>query len=315
MIVLILVVLTIYLLINKWMKKKSDSLRCLMGKTAIVTGGNSGAGYGIATLLASRGCKVIIADCVNGENSRDEIIRKTQNPNVSYKYVDLSSLKTVREFCEGIKISEKKIDILINNAAIGLSTNKMTADGLNHVMQVNFFGAFLLTHLLLEPLKNADGARVIFVSSATALLHNLRMENLNLTDYPHTVSYIKQFYANSKLCNIMAARVFAKRLKKYGITAYSVDPLLVGSQLFRKFFEFVVEKLWKICMMVCMNEVEAAETYLHLASSEKLDNSSGGHYAACSKMFIPRILKNEQFCEEIWDETEKLVKLEPEERL
>ncbi|KAL3283930.1 hypothetical protein HHI36_018098 [Cryptolaemus montrouzieri] len=279
-----------------------------------------GNGYGAATLLASRGCKVIIADCVNAEKSRDEIIRKTQNPNISYKHLDLSSLNSVREFCDDIKKSEKKIDILINNAGIGVSSKIITEDGLNYVMQVNFFGAFLLTHLLLEPLKAAEAARVIFVSSITVHAANLKLENLNSTDYTLTSSHIKDFYANSKLCNIIAAQGFGRRLEKYGITANSLDPLLVKTQIFRKTFEVFNNLLWKLLTVVGialfgLNEVEAAETYLHLASSEKLDNKTGGHYAACSRMYKPRILKDEVFCEKIWSETEKLVKLKPEEKL
>ncbi|KAL3283969.1 hypothetical protein HHI36_018140 [Cryptolaemus montrouzieri] len=313
-------ILTMHILIIKWTRRKSDSLRCLIGKTAIVTGGNSGTGYGAAIILASRGCKVIIANRSNGEETVAEIIRKTQNPNVSYKYLDLSSLKSVRKFCEDIKNSEKKIDILINNAGIGASTQTKTEDDLNFVMQVNFFGPFLLTHLLLEPLKAAEAARIIFVSSITAQLHDLKLENLNLTDYTKTNDNIVGFYKNSKVCNIIAAQEFGRRLKKYGITANSLDPLGVRTQIFRKAFEVLEYGKWRICLTILnalysMNEIEAAETYLHLASSEKLDNKTGGHYAACRRMYKPRILKDEQFCEQIWKETEKLVKLKDEEKL
>ncbi|KAL3283979.1 hypothetical protein HHI36_018149 [Cryptolaemus montrouzieri] len=318
--IIFLLVLTIYLITKKWVNKKSDSLRCLVGKTAIVTGGNSGIGYGTVLLLASRGCKVVIADCVNGEKSRDEIIKKTQNPNISYRYLDLSSLKSVRNFCEDIRKSEKKIDILVNNAGVAASTKTITEDGLNYVMQVNFFGAFLFTHLLLELLKNADAARVIFVSSLTAHVHNLTLENLNLTGVTQTDAHTKEFYANSKLCNIIAAQEFGKRLGKYGIISNSLDPLLVKTEAYSKTFRILRDKLWRISSMIIlplfgMNEVEGAETYLHLAASETLDNKSGGHYAACSAMYKPRILKDEHFCEEIWRKTEELVKLKPEDRL
>lgn len=103
----------------------------------------------MATTLASRGCKIIIADCQNAESSRDQIIATTGNKNIIYRHLDLSSLKSVRKFATDICKTEKEIHILINNAGIGLTKKLVTEDGLNYLMQVNIFGAFLLTHLLL----------------------------------------------------------------------------------------------------------------------------------------------------------------------
>ncbi|KAL3268363.1 hypothetical protein HHI36_007479 [Cryptolaemus montrouzieri] len=312
-----------YLIFYKISSIKSESVRCLLGKTAIVTGGNSGVGFGTAILLASRGCKVIIADCVNGEKSRDEIIRKTHNPNIFYKFLDLASLRSVRQFCEDIKKSEKKIDILINNAGIGASAKTKTEDGLNYVMQVNYFGGFLLTHLLLEPLKAAEAAKVIFVGSITTIKNNLTTENLNLIDCTTDDVYIEKCYANSKFCNILAAQGFGKKLKKYGITANSLDPVAVKTKIFREAFEFYNFKPFKWFTQVTifilgLDKMIAAEMYLNLAINEKLDNETGKHYFGWST--VPSIIKltiekDEHFCDEIWKKTEMLVDLKVEEKL
>lgn len=108
-------------------------------------------GIGLATsqLLAARGCRVIIADKDVSETAKQSILAETGNPNVISIYLDLSSFRSIRKFAENIKKSEKKIDILINNAGIGGSPIKKSDDGNNNVMQTNFFGAFLLTHLIL----------------------------------------------------------------------------------------------------------------------------------------------------------------------
>lgn len=108
-----------------------------------------GLGYATSFLLASRGCRVIIADRDNGDRTVEDIKKTTGNNQIIYKYLDLSSLKLTREFANDLKKSEEKIDILINNAGIGVGHKLMTEDGLNTVMQVNYFGPFLLTHLLL----------------------------------------------------------------------------------------------------------------------------------------------------------------------
>jgi retinol dehydrogenase-12 len=108
-----------------------------------------GIGYQTALNLASRGCKIIMADISNMEKSKLDIIKFTNNPNVFAKHLDLSSLKSVRDFASEILKNEDKLDILINNAGIGASEENRTADGLHPVMQVNYFGHFLLTHLLI----------------------------------------------------------------------------------------------------------------------------------------------------------------------
>jgi retinol dehydrogenase-12 len=90
-----------------------------------------------------------MADISNMEKSKLDIIKFTNNPNIFAKHLDLSSLKSVRDFASEILKSEDKLDILINNAGIGASEENRTADGLHPVMQVNYFGHFLLTHLLI----------------------------------------------------------------------------------------------------------------------------------------------------------------------
>lgn len=88
----------------------------------------------------------------NSEESRNKIVETTGNKNVSWKHLDLASFSSIRKFASEVSTSEGKIDILINNAGVGLSKSKVTCDNMNKVMQVNYFGGFLLTHLLLGKL-------------------------------------------------------------------------------------------------------------------------------------------------------------------
>lgn len=92
---------------------------------------------------------MIIADCNVDESIKDAIYKETHNPNIILKYVNLASFKSVREFAEDITNSERKLDILINNAGVARGQSVKTEDGINLTMQVNYYSAFLLTHLLL----------------------------------------------------------------------------------------------------------------------------------------------------------------------
>lgn len=109
----------------------------------------SGLGYETALQLASRGCKIIIADVQDATDSAKRIINETGNSNVIYKHLDLSSFESIRRFADDIKSTEKRLDVLINNAGIGATIKSKTIDDLNPVLQINYLGAFLLTHLLL----------------------------------------------------------------------------------------------------------------------------------------------------------------------
>lgn len=99
--------------------------------------------------MAGRGARIIIADKNDGNESIRQIADTTGNRKLTYKYVDLSSLTSVRKFAREVNEEEDRIDILINNAGGGGFRDKYTKDGLQLAMQVNHFGPFLLTHLLI----------------------------------------------------------------------------------------------------------------------------------------------------------------------
>lgn len=107
-----------------------------------------GIGYKTALILASRGCRVIIADKRDATKAKDKIIRVTKNEDVEAKHLDLSSFQSIRKFAKVVITNEQTLDILIHSAEVSSLGNKHTDDGLNATMQVNHFGPFLLTHLL-----------------------------------------------------------------------------------------------------------------------------------------------------------------------
>lgn len=79
----------------------------------------------------------------------DDIVEKSGNHDVLIKKLDLASLDSVREFSADVLKNEPKLHILINNAGCAGIEKKKTVDGLEHQMQTNHFGHFLLTNLLI----------------------------------------------------------------------------------------------------------------------------------------------------------------------
>lgn len=117
----------------------------------------TGIGFYTAQDFAKRGAKVILA-CRNqqrAENARSKIVEVTGNPNVVVKILDLGSLDSVRAFAKDINKAEERLDILVNNAGIAGFEYQLTSDGLSLTMQINHFGPFLLTYLLIGVLLSS----------------------------------------------------------------------------------------------------------------------------------------------------------------
>lgn len=106
--------------------------------------------------FAKRNAKVILA-CRDESKAKEAVKRvkdETNNSNVTYKIVDMTSFKSVREFAADIKSTEDRLDILINNAGTAGLPDVLTEDGLPPAMQINYLSHFLLTNLLLGKYLN-----------------------------------------------------------------------------------------------------------------------------------------------------------------
>ena len=146
---------------------KCPSNARLVGKTVVITGGNTGIGKMTAKELAARGGKIIIAcrDAKKGDAAVEEIVKETANENVFFKRLDLASCASVRRFAEDILRTEPQIDVLLLNAGVMFTPYQVTEDGFEFQFGVNHLGHFLLTHLLLDRLKASAPSRVVVVSS------------------------------------------------------------------------------------------------------------------------------------------------------
>ena len=141
----------------------------LTGKTAIITGGNSGIGLQIALDLARQGATVYLA-CRNASKALEAVSQIVAKVPASEGHVkslplDTSSLTAVRAFAESWTSLNIKIDFLFHNAGIGttLDGQEYSVDGFPMFYAANFLGSFLLTYLL-EPFLSAD-ARIILSTS------------------------------------------------------------------------------------------------------------------------------------------------------
>lgn len=211
----------------------SEKFYDLKGKTAIITGGNSGIGYYVAEQLAARGARTILAcrDLHKAEAAKRRIIEATSNSNITIKRLNLASLRTVREFCAEVLASETHIDFLINNAgAIHLGDHE-TEDGLQITWQINYFAPFLLTNLLLDKLKYCNGKIVNVTGQFCA--NRVYLDDINTYSpiiwrekLSHVLVADMVAYFNAKSALYESSFEFARRLGTTGgsVCVFTVNP-------------------------------------------------------------------------------------------
>lgn len=192
----------------------------LAGKTAIVTGANSGIGFETARSLAGRGARVILA-CRNPERggpAAEQIRQEYPGGEVHFLPLDLGNLSSVRAFVEKFKAEQTALDILCNNAGLMMCPYAKTTDGFEMQFGTNHLGHFALTGLLLDNIRSTPGARVVTVSSSYHKSGQIDFANLNAEQ-----SYSRdKAYQQSKLANLLFAFELQRRFHSNGIDAISV---------------------------------------------------------------------------------------------
>src|SRR6202171_237445 len=190
------------------------------GRTAIVTGANSGLGRIVARELARRGGKVIVAtrDTVKGAEAAQAIATAFPPSNVEAAQLDLADLSSVRAFAARTRGGNDQIDLLINNAGVMAAPYRKTADVFELQLGTNHLGHFALTGLLLPLLNDVSDSRVVTVAS-----NNHKGGRMHFDDLLGEHRYSRWgAYAQSKLANLLFAFELDRRLKAGGSRMISV---------------------------------------------------------------------------------------------
>jgi NAD(P)-dependent dehydrogenase (short-subunit alcohol dehydrogenase family) len=205
----------------------------LSGKLAVVTGSNSGLGFGLARRLSAAGADVVMAirSHAKGEAAIEQIRATVPDAKLTIKALDLSSLASVAALGEQLNADGRPIDILVNNAGVMTPPERDTTDdGFELQFGSNHLGHFALTAHLLPLLRAADRARVVSLSSLAAR----QSGKIHFDDLQFEKSYTPmQAYGQSKLAVLMFARELDRRSREagWGIVSNAAHPGLTKTNL------------------------------------------------------------------------------------
>uniref|UniRef100_A0A671MMU8 Zgc:64106 n=1 Tax=Sinocyclocheilus anshuiensis TaxID=1608454 RepID=A0A671MMU8_9TELE len=258
----------------------------LKGKTAIVTGANTGIGKFIALDFARRGVRVILA-CrseARGTAALQEIRESTGNQNFAARILE----------------EEKELHILVNNAGASGLPSKITADGLEITFATNHVGPFLLTSLLLDLLKESAPACIVNVSS----MNHWKGE----VNFGHNLKHVMDAaYNHTKLHNVIWTNELARRFQGTGVTANSLHPGVVMTDVMRN-YNFIIRFLFNLVGFFFFKTAEeGAFSPIYCAVSEEAEGITGKYFDSDCSLVLPSPsardpalgVKEYEFCERL----------------
>ena len=275
---------------------------------AIVTGANSGIGYGVSNLLSRKGVKVIMA-CRNlnkGELAISKIRLENPTAELDLMELDVSSLKSVNIFAEKFRAKYGKLNLLINNAGVMAIPYSTTVDGFETQFGTNHLGHFALTGLLLDLILSSKGSRVISTSSIAHFKGEIYFDDINLKE-----GYTKwSAYRQSKLANLIFAYELDRRFKKAGkeAIALSAHPGVTSTNIMK-----IPPILEGLKAMVLMSEIKGSlSTFMSAMDKDLRGGEFIGPDGRNQTFGFPKIQRSSDYSYKsdiwlrLWEESEKL---------
>lgn len=194
----------------------------LAGRTAVITGANSGLGLETAKALAGAGATVVMA-ARNAEKlatAKAEVAAHAPDASIETVELDLASQASVKSAAAEIAAAHPAVDILVNNAGVMALPERSTVDGFEMQFGVNHLGHWTLTAALLPNVLAADAGRIVTVTSIA------RMAGAVLDpENPHLRGEYEPWraYGQSKLANHHFALGLNRKLAESGVAAISIS--------------------------------------------------------------------------------------------
>lgn len=279
----------------------------MKGKRVLITGANQGIGKASAIALGKMGASLVLV-CRDGEKGRAavaDIQRETGRGDVELILADMGVQADVRRAAAELKAKHDKLDVLLNNAGVLVTSRRTTKDGIEETFAINHLGYFLLTNLLLDVLKKSAPARIVSVSSDAHKGSRMQWDDLQ---YAKTKFRPFSVYSQSKLANILFTTELARRLEGTGVTANCLHPGVIASGFGHTYGGFT-SVLVKIASPFLTTPEKGAATSVYLASSPEVEGVTGKYFKNCKETRADRGAYELGAPERLWAVSEEMTGL------
>jgi len=197
------------------------------GRVVAVTGATSGIGRAAAEGFAGLGAslRLLVRSRERGEQARAEIARRAGHGDVRVLECDLARLDSVRRCAEELAATERRLDVLVNNAGVLSDRRTTSPDGFELTFATNVLGPFVLTGLLVPVLERlapaSRPARIVNVSSGGMYTHRLPAADLQ---FEHGGYEGAAAYARTKRMQVVLTEQWARRLPENEIVVHAMHP-------------------------------------------------------------------------------------------
>ena len=270
----------------------------LSGKTALVTGCNSGLGLETMRVLAMRGAHVIGAarTLEKAENACAGIEGKT-----TPLAVELTDLPGIVAAADQVAAMDVPLDMLILNAGIMQLPELQLTNGVERQFAVNHVGHFLLTIRLLDQVKAAEAGRVVVVSSGA---HRWAPDGIRFDNLDGSKDYDpREAYGVSKTANGLFSRELARRLANTNATSNSLHPGVIPTNLSRH----LPQRNYDMSNPMFKTIPEGSATQCYVATSADLDRVTGFYFDDCNPAVPNAHMQDDAMAATLWAVSEELV--------
>lgn len=276
----------------------------LSGKTALITGCNSGLGYETMRVLVARGATVIgAARTMEKAQIACDSVDGTAIPVVC----ELSDLASVASCGDAVAALDMPVDMLILNAGIMALQELEQVDGIEKHFFVNHLGHFVLTNRVLPAVLRADKGRVIVLSSSGhSMAPDVGIEFDNLSGEREYEPW--KMYGHSKLANGLFSYELNKRLQGTRATSNSVHPGVINTNLGRHFPRW---QKWasELIGWTFMKSVEAgAATETYVATAPALEGFGGYYFSDCNPVNPDPRMEDDEQAGKLWEVSVELTR-------
>ena len=255
--------------------RKQGSLSDLTGRVCVLTGATRGIGRATAMGLAKLGATLILVcrRLEDGTEVADRLSAAGAHP-AEIVLADLASQASIRNAASEITARHERVHVLVNNAGVILRTREVTVDGFEMQFAVNHLAYFLLTNLLLEPLKRGAPSRIVNVSSGAHQGGRLDFDALQSEKRYEPI----RVYSMTKLANLLFTYELARRLEGTGVTVNAVHPGVIATRLLASYLDLPVVG-GTIARAFGAKPEKGAEASIYLAASPAVAGITGGYFS------------------------------------